>query len=72
MVTDSMVTSVTGRSLRPVFTFCMASTTSRPATTCPNSEYCGGSLVPAGPLTMKNWLPLVSGPALAMASEPIS
>ena len=32
----------------------------------------GGRAQPSGPLTMKNWLPLVLGPALAMASEPIS
>ena len=33
--------------------------------------YCGGRLTPLGPLIKKNWLPLVLGPALAMASEPI-
>ena len=46
--------------------------TSRPFTTLPNSEYCGGRRTPSWPLMMKNWLPLVLGPALAMASEPIS
>ena len=49
-----------------------AATTSRPLTTLPNSAYCGGRPMPLGPLMMKNWLPLVFGPALAMASEPIS
>ena len=43
-----------------------------PFTTLPNSEYCGGSCTPLGPLMMKNWLPLVLGPALAMATEPSS
>ncbi len=38
MVTDSITTSVTGRSPGPVGTFSMASTTSRPETTLPNSE----------------------------------
>ena len=35
-------------------------------------EYWGGRPTPLAPLTMKNWLPLVFGPALAIASEPIS
>src|SRR5688572_10164571 len=48
----------------------MALTTSRPWVTWPNSEYWGGRLVPASPVTMKNWLPLVLAPELAMASEP--
>ena len=43
-----------------------------PFTTLPNSEYCGGSCTPLWPLMMKNWLPLVCGPALAMATEPSS
>ena len=30
----------------------------------------GGQATPSGPLITKNWLPLVSGPALAIASEP--
>src|SRR5579885_2960070 len=49
----------------------MALTTSRPWVTCPKSEYCGCRLVPASPVTMKNWLPFVFGPELAMANEPI-
>ena len=39
IVTELMVTSVSGRSLRSVLTLCMASTTSSPRTTLPNSEY---------------------------------
>jgi len=38
----------------------------------PNSAYCGGSRTPCWPEIKKNWLPLVLGPALAIASEPIS
>src|SRR5687767_15856927 len=48
----------------------MAFTTSRPWVTWPKSEYCGGRLVPASPATMKNWLPLVLAPELAMARDP--
>ena len=55
-----------------MLTFCIASTTSMPFTTLPNSEYCGGRRTPSLPLMMKNWLPLVFGPALAMATEPSS
>src|SRR3954466_256254 len=44
--------------------------TSTPSVTWPNSEYCGGRLVPWSPTMMKNWLPLVLAPELAMASEP--
>jgi hypothetical protein len=43
-----------------------------PFTTLPNSEYCGGRRTPSGPLMMKNWLPLVLGPAFAMATDPSS
>ena len=45
-------------------------TTSPPLTTSPKSEYDGGRPTPSGPLTTKNWLPLVLGPALAMATDP--
>src|SRR5579864_2208126 len=45
--------------------------TSIPDVTMPNREYCGGSATPSAPTMMKNWLPLVLGPELAMASEPI-
>ena len=68
----SMTTSSVGRSPGPVETSWMAVATSRPLTTLPNSEYCGGRFTPDGPLTMKNWLPLVLGPALARAMGPIS
>src|SRR6185437_7713571 len=67
MVTDSMVTFSVGLPER-VPTASMAATTSPPDTTEPNSEYCGGRAAPSGPLMMKNWLPLVFGRALAMAS----
>ena len=52
-------------------TFCICSSTSRPFTIWPNRLYCGGSPTPLAPETRKNWLPLVFGPALAMATEPI-
>ena len=38
----------------------------------PCCAYAGGRPTPLGPVMTKNWLPLVSGPALAMASEPTS
>ena len=50
----------------------MVATTSRPSITLPNSEYWGGRRTPLGPLITKNWLPLVFGPALAMARDPSS
>ena len=43
-----------------------------PLISLPNREYWGGRDTPWGPETMKNWLPLVFGPAFAMASDPIS
>jgi hypothetical protein len=58
--------------LRSVSTFCIASTISRPFTTLPKWLYCGGRVTPFGPEMRKNWLPLVLGPALAIASEPTS
>ena len=48
----------------------IVSITSSPLTTSPKREYSGGRRTPSGPLMTKNWLPLVLGPALAMASEP--
>ena len=72
MVTELMTTSVSGRSERLVGVDWMASSTSRPLMSLPNSEYAGRSPTPDAPDTMKNWLPLVLGPAFAMASEPIS
>ncbi len=71
IVTELMMTSSTGRSCEPVRTFSIASRTSRPEMSLPNSEYWGGRPTPLEPDTMKNWLPLVLGPALAIASEPI-
>jgi hypothetical protein len=72
MVTRSMVTGARGRSMGPVGTSAMAWTTSIPSRTRPKIEYCFGSRCPFGPATMKNWLPLVWGPALAMARVPSS
>ena len=72
MVIDWINTSVRGRSDRSVSTASICARTSSPLTTFPTMEYFGGSPTPYGPLTMKNWLPLVSGPALAMATDPIS
>ena len=43
-------------------------TRSRPAVTLPNGVYRGGS--GESWYTMKNWLPLVFGPALAIATVP--
>ena len=63
MVTDSMVTVSLGVP-DEVPMASMAATTSRPATTLPNSEYCGGRRIPCGPLITKNWLPLVFGPGV--------
>ena len=69
MVTDSMVTTAMGAPLRSgdpaASIFLITSTLSGVA--CPNSEYWGWSWAPVSPLTMKNWLPLVLGPELAMA-----
>ena len=69
MVTDSMTTFSFGVPDR-VPMASMDWTTSPPETTAPNSEYWGGNEAPSAPLMMKNWLPLVFGPALAIASRP--
>ena len=53
IVTELMTTS-SGAVGRSVSTFCMVSSTSRPFTSLPNSEYCGGRPTPLRPLTMKN------------------
>ena len=63
IVTDSMVTFSFGSPER-VPMASMVATTSRPFTTLPNSEYCGGRRTPSGPLMTKNWLPLVFGPGV--------
>src|SRR4051812_24628327 len=68
IVTDSMTTFSFGVPAPGDPMASMASTTSRPFTTLPNSEYCGGSCTPDWPLMTKNWLPLVLGPALAIAN----
>ena len=70
-VTDSMITFSFGVPEREPSASTLA-TTSRPDTTLPNSEYCGGRRTPSGPLITKNWLPFVFGPALAIANEPTS
>ena len=46
------------------------STTVIPFVTCPNSEYVGFSCVAPPGTMMKNWLPLVLAPELAMATSP--
>ena len=69
IVTELMVTSSLGLP-DCVPRASMAATTSRPSMTLPNREYWGGRRTPLGPLITKNWLPLVFGPALAMAREP--
>src|SRR6185295_18868964 len=64
-----IVTGVTGRSCRPVGTAPIFLTMSMPSTTSPKTEWrlsrCG-----VGPSVMKNWLPLVFGPAFAIDSIP--
>ena len=66
----SMTTGSVGMSPGPVWTPSMASTASMPEDTSPNTV-CLPSSQPASPMvTMKNWLPLVLGPALAIASAP--
>jgi hypothetical protein len=69
MVTDSITTRSFGLP-EGVPTALMVVTTSPPLTTAPKREYSGGRPAPSGPLMTKNWLPLVLGPALAMAREP--
>src|SRR5262249_23332946 len=69
IVTWFITTGLTGRSWRPVGTAPIFFTTSRPSTTSPNTLWrlsrCG-----VGPSVMKNWLPLVFGPALAIERTP--
>src|SRR5262245_39737974 len=69
IVTLLITTGVTGRSWRPVGTAPIFLTTSSPSTTSPNTEWrlsrCG-----VGPSVMKNWLPFVFGPALAIDRMP--
>src|SRR5688572_21060750 len=69
IVTLFITTGVTGRSCRPVATPPIRCTTSSPSTTSPKTEWrlsrCG-----VGPSVMKNWLPLVFGPALAIDRMP--
>src|SRR5262245_21710357 len=69
IVTLLMTTGVTGRSCRPVGVAPIFFTTSSPSTTSPKTEWrlsrCG-----VGPSVMKNWLPLVFGPAFAMDRMP--
>src|SRR6185436_8296389 len=69
MVTLFITTGVTGRSCRPVGTAPIFLTTSSPSTTSPNTE-CRLSRCGVGPSVMKNWLPLVLGPALAIDRMP--
>src|SRR5687767_12394966 len=64
-----IVTGFTGRSLRPVGTEPIRFTTSIPSTTSPKTE-CRLSRCGVGPRVMKNWLPLVLGPALAIDRMP--
>ena len=69
IVTLFMTTGVTGDPAGPVGTEPIFFTTSSPSTTSPNTEWrlsrCG-----VGPSVMKNWLPLVPGPALAIDRIP--
>jgi len=63
-----MVTSSTGRSWLPVFTWVIASTTSAPLMTSPKIV-CLPLSQGVGATVMKNCEPLVPGPAFAMASR---
>jgi hypothetical protein len=58
----TIFTSSTGLSVRSVFTFSIKLTTSMPLTTRPNTV-CLLSSQGVGTVVMKNWLPLVLGPA---------
>src|SRR6266567_4681458 len=69
-VTDSMRTSSRGRSPGPVSRAEIASTTSMPEATRPKTVCLPSSHGHASAVTMKNWLPLVLGPAFAIASAP--
>ena len=50
----------------------IASTTSMPSVTRPNTVCLPSSQGAASAVTMKNWLPFVFGPAFAIASAPRS
>jgi Asp-tRNA(Asn)/Glu-tRNA(Gln) amidotransferase A subunit family amidase len=69
IVTFFISTGVTGRSFRSTCTAPIFCTTSMPDTTAPKTE-CLRSRCGVGPSVMKNWLPLVFGPALAIERMP--
>ena len=59
-----------GRSPGPVSVASIASTVSIPETTLPKTVCLPSSHEASSIVTMKNWEPLVLGPALAIASAP--
>ena len=74
-LTDSIVTSSLGAPSpgrlcvdQPFLAHPASTVATAASSTCPNTAYAGGSSLSA--YTMKNWLPLVSGPALAIARVP--
>src|SRR5215813_12242194 len=69
MVTERIWTSFDGRSCAPRGTLDIFSTTSYPSTTSPNTV-CLLSSQDVSATVIKNWLPLVFGPELAMDSIP--
>ena len=70
MSTDSMTTSSTGLSIRPVGVVAMASTTSRLAWSATSPKIvCLKFRCGVLPTVMKNCEPLLFGPALAIASR---
>src|SRR5206468_12434238 len=69
MVTERSWTSFDGRSCAPRGTLEIFSTTSYPSTTSPNTV-CLLSSQDVSATVMKNWLPLVFGPELAMERIP--
>lgn len=68
IVTRLIVQSLFGRSERSVGVAAIASTTSMPSVTLPKIVYEWGR--PPSLCMMKNWLPFVLGPALAIATVP--
>ena len=69
MVTLFITTGSTGLSRASVGVLPIFFTTSRPLVTLPNTV-CLPSRCGVGARVMKNWLPLVLGPAFAMLSTP--
>src|SRR5205085_7251441 len=68
--TRSITAGGTGRSRASVSCDSIASTASMPEVTWPKTVCLPSSHGAASVVTMKNWLPFVFGPALAMASAP--